>query len=264
MQKTFLCCAAIAALGADAALAQDADLAKQLSNPVASLISVPFQLNHDSGYGPSDGDKTVLNIQPVIPISLNENWNVISRTIVPLVWQNDIAGDSGSQSGVGDVLASFFFSPKETGPSGLVWGVGPVFLLPTATDELLGSEKWGIGPTAVVLKQSQGWTYGALANHIWSVAGEDDRSDINSTFLQPFVSYTTAAAWSFTLNTESTYDWKAEQWSVPINAMVSKVTKIGKQPISFQIGARYWADAPENGPDDWGVRAAVTLLYPKG
>lgn len=260
----FLGMAAGLAISAPAAQAQDADLAKQLTNPIASLISLPFQLNHDSGYGPNDGDKTVLNVQPVIPISLNDDWNVISRTIVPLVWQDDVTGDSGSQSGLGDTLQSFFFSPKEPGPGGIIWGVGPVFLLPTATDELLGGEKWGLGPTAVVLKQSGGWTYGALANHVWSVAGEEDRADISSTFLQPFVTYTTPSAWTFVLNTESTYDWKGEQWSVPINMMVSKVTKLGAQPVSFQIGARYWADAPEAGPDDWGVRAAFTLLYPKG
>lgn len=246
------------------AFAEDADLAKQLSNPVASLISVPLQLNHDSGFGSSDGEKTVLNIQPVIPISLNDDWEVISRIIVPLVWQKDVAGESGSQSGLGDVEASFFFSPKQPGPGGIIWGVGPVFLLPTATDELLGGEKWGLGPTAVVLKQSEGWTYGALANHIWSVAGEDDRADISSTFLQPFLTYTTPTAWTFGLNTESSYDWKAEEWSVPINVFVSKVTRLGKQPVSFQIGARYWADAPEGGADGWGVRAAFTLLYPKG
>lgn len=245
------------------AQAQDADLAKQLSNPVASLISVPFQWNHDSGYGPNDGDKTVLNIQPVIPISLNADWNIIARTIIPVVWQDDIAGDSGSQSGLGDVLASFFFSPKEPGPGGIVWGVGPAFLLPTATDELLGSEKWSLGPTGVVLKQAGPWTYGALANHLWSVAGEDNRSDISSTFLQPFVSYTTDDAWTFVLNSESTYDWKAEEWSVPINMAVSKLTKFGDQPVSLQLGARYWADAPEAGADDWGVRATLTMLYPK-
>ncbi|MDQ0321523.1 hypothetical protein QO002_003661 [Pararhizobium capsulatum DSM 1112] len=245
------------------ACAEDADLAKQLSNPVASLISVPFQFNDDSGYGPNDGDKAVLNIQPVIPFSLNEDWNVISRTIMPVVWQDDIAGDSGSQFGLGDTLQSFFFSPKEPTAGGVIWGAGPAFLLPTATDELLGGEKWGLGPTAVLLKQEGHWTYGVLANHIWSVAGDHNRADVSSTFLQPFLSYTTPTAWTFALNTESSYDWKNEQWSVPINFSVSKLTKFGEQPVSLQIGTRYWAEAPDNGPNGWGVRAGITFLFPE-
>lgn len=249
--------------GMSCALAQDADLAKQLSNPVASLISVPFQFNYDSGYGPLDGHKSVLNIQPVIPISINDDWNVISRTIIPVIGQDDIAGPSGSQFGLGDVLQSFFFSPKQPTAGGLIWGAGPAFLLPTATEPLLGGEKFGLGPTVVLLKQDHGFTYGALANHIWSVAGDSDRDDISSTFLQPFVSYTTPDAWTFTLNTESTYDWKGDAWSVPINFSVAKLVKFGKQPVSFQLGARYWAAAPDNGPEGWGVRAGVTLLFPK-
>ena len=245
------------------ARAQDADLAKQLSNPIASLISVPFQFNYDSGYGPEDGHKTVLNIQPVIPISISDDWNVISRTILPIAWQTDIAGDSGSQFGLGDTVQSFFFSPKQPGPDGLIWGVGPVFLLPTATDELLGSEKWGAGPTVVGLKQDGPWTYGLLANHIWSFAGDSNRRDVNSTFLQPFVTYTTPDAWTFALNTESTYDWESDEWSVPINFSVSKLVKFGEQPVSLQVGARYWGTAPENGPEGWAVRAGITFLFPK-
>ncbi|MEI2296706.1 transporter [Ensifer sp. MJa1] len=248
---------------ASSAKAEDADLAKQLSNPVASLISVPFQFNYDRGYGPDDGNKMTLNIQPVIPISLNDDWNVISRTILPVVNQNDIAGDSGNQFGLGDTLQSFFFSPKEPTAGGLIWGAGPAFLLPTATDDLLGGEKWGVGPTAVLLKQEGHWTYGVLANHIWSVAGNDDRDDVSSTFLQPFLSYTTPDAWTFTLNTESTYDWKHDDWSVPINFTVAKLTKFGEQPVSLQLGARYWAAAPDNGPEGFGVRAAIVFLFPK-
>jgi hypothetical protein len=244
------------------AAAQDADLAKKLSNPVASLISVPFQFNYDRGYGPFDGYKSTLNIQPVIPISISDNWNVISRTIVPIIWQHDLAGRSGSQSGLGDITQSFFFSPKQPTAGGLIWGAGPVFLLPTATDPLLGGEKWGLGPTAVMLKQDGPWTYGALVNHIWSVAGDHNRADISSTFLQPFISYTTSDAWTFTLNTESTYDWKGNQWSVPINVSVAKLVKFGKQPVSFQIGARYWATAPDNGPSGWAIRAGITFLFP--
>jgi hypothetical protein len=245
--------------------AQDssADLAKKLSNPIASLISVPFQFNYDHGYGPADGDKATLNIQPVIPFSLNEDWNLISRTILPVTWQNDIAGPSGTQFGLGDTVQSFFLSPAKPTESGIIWGAGPVFLLPTATDEFLGSGKWGVGPTAVVLKQDGPWTYGALANHIWSFAGQSDRQDVSSTFLQPFVSYTTKDAWTFALNTESTYDWKSNDWSVPINFTVSKLVTLDKQPISLTAGIRYWADAPDNGPQGIGFRVAMTFLFPK-
>ncbi|WP_417709086.1 transporter [Roseibium aggregatum] len=243
--------------------AQDADLAKKLSNPVASLISVPFQWNYDHGFGPSDGNKVTLNIQPVIPISLNEHWNLISRTIVPVVWQDDIAGNSGTQFGFSDTTQSFFFSPKEPTAGGIIWGLGPVLLLPTGTDDLLSTRKWGAGPTGVVLRQSGPWTYGALANHVWSYAGDGNRSNVNSTFLQPFLSYTTKDAWTFTLNSETTYDWTSNEWSVPINAMVAKLVTIDKQPISFQAGVRYYAASSDNGPEGFGARAAVTFLFPK-
>ncbi|QIG48693.1 transporter [Nordella sp. HKS 07] len=237
-------------------------LAKQLSNPVAALISVPFQFNYDEGYGPSNGHRAVLNIQPVVPFSLNDDWTVISRTILPVISQKDIAGPSGEQSGLGDITQSLFFSPKNPGPSGIVWGAGPVFLVPTATDDLLGGEKWGAGPTAVVLKQMGGWTVGALGNHIWSFAGDDHRSDISSTYLQPFVSYTTADAWTFGLNTESTYNWETSEWSVPVNFTVGKLVQIDKQPVSFTVGVRYWAESPDGGPDGLGFRGGATLLFP--
>jgi hypothetical protein len=239
------------------------DLAKQLSNPVASLISVPFQFKYDKGYGPEDGSRVTLNIQPVIPISINDDWNLISRTILPVIWQDDVAGRSGDQFGLGDITQSFFFSPKQPTENGIIWGAGPAFLLPTATDDLLGSGKFGLGPTAVALKQSGGWTFGALVNHIWSVAGEGSKPEVSSTFLQPFVSYTTSDAWTFGVNTESSYDWKGDHWAVPINFQVSKLVKFENQPVSFTAGARYWATSPENGPEGWGFRVAVTMLFPK-
>lgn len=239
------------------------DLAKKLSNPVANLISVPFQFNYNRGIGPlQDGHKSYVNIQPVVPISLDKDWNLISRTIVPVVQQDDIIPGAGSQFGLGDTTQSFFFSPKLP-TNGIIWGVGPVILLPTGTDQLLSSKKWGAGPTAVALTQQGPWTVGILANHIWSFAGDDQRADVNSTYLQPFVAYTTKDAWTFTLNTESTYNWVDEQWSVPINFVISKLLKIDNQPISLGAGVRYWAHTPEgSGPEGWAARGVLTFLFP--
>lgn len=239
-------------------------LAKKLSNPIASLISIPFQFNYDGGYGPEgDGRRGFVNIQPVIPFSLSADWNLISRTIAPLVYQDDLFPGAGHQSGLGDIVQSFFFSPAQPGPSGIIWGVGPVFLLPTATDEMLGGDKWGAGPTGVILKQHGPWTVGMLANHIWSFAGQGDRQDVNATFLQPFVSYTTKDAWTFSLNTETTYDWTANEWSVPINFNISKLLRFGKLPVQIGGGVRYWAASPDQGPEGWGLRMTITFLLPK-
>jgi hypothetical protein len=268
MEKHTLITAAAAAflLSSLSATAQDnaADLAKQLANPVAALISVPFQLNYDMDIGPADdGDRWILNIQPVIPISIGQDWNLISRTILPFVSQDDIYPGAGSQTGIGDIVQSLFFSPKAPTAGGWIWGVGPVFLFPSGTDDLLSADKWGAGPTAVMLKQQGAWTYGMLANHIWSYAGDDNRNDVSSTFIQPFLSYTTPDAWTFTLQTESTYDWEAEEWTVPLNGVVSKVIKIGDQLISVGGGVRYWADGPDSAAESWGARLMVTFLFPK-
>jgi hypothetical protein len=237
-------------------------LAMELNNPVASLISVPFQANWDFGLGDGSGQKFTLNIQPVIPVSISEDWNLIIRTILPVIDQSGAFGPtSGSQSGLGNTTQSFFFSPKKPGPGGLIWGLGPVGYYPTATSSLLGPEKWGMGPTFVGLVQKGGWTYGVLANQIWTVGGDASEQDVNSLFLQPFISYTTKTRTTFTLNTESTYDWENKQWTIPLNLMLTQVFKIGKQPVSLQVGGRYYAESPSGGPE-WGIRATFTLLFP--
>jgi hypothetical protein len=262
LRSSFVCAAALGVLAAAPARAQsDEELAKQLANPVAALISVPFQFNYDAHVGPERaGDRAYLNFQPVIPISISERWNLISRTILPVTWQDDVREGSGTQFGPGDVTQSFLFSPKEEF-AGWVIGAGPVLLLPTGVSSL-SSDHWGAGPTVVVLRQSKGWTYGALVNHIWSFAGTDRKPDINSTFLQPFLSYTTKTAWTFTLQAESSYDWEEREWAVPIHVLVSKLVKIGGQRVQLAAGPRYWADSPDGGAHDFGGRIVATLLFP--
>ena len=242
----------------------DADLAKKLSNPISSLISLPFQFNYDSDIGPADtGDRLAVNIQPVMPLELNDEWNVISRSILPIMTQEDIFEDSGTQSGTGDLVQSFFFSPKSPTESGWIWGVGPVAALPTASDELLGTEKWSLGPTGVMIKVNGGWTYGVLANHLWSITGDEDRADVNTTFVQPILSHTTSSAITYTATSEATYDWEAEDSALPVNFTIAKVVSLGRQKMSVSGGVRYWLDSTEGGPEGIGFRLMFTLLFPK-
>jgi hypothetical protein len=264
-------CFAVAALVlgiAASAFAQDvppaaeekAELAKKLSNPISDLVSVPFQFNWEQGVGPDDQTRFVLNVQPVIPFKVGEKTNLIMRVIVPFVSQPPLFPGGEPTGGVSDILTSFFVAPH-TGS--LIWGVGPVFSLPSTTEPTLGTEKWSIGPTFVLLKQSGAATYGMLWNQLWSVSGNEERADVDQMFVQPFFAVTTKKALTLTLQSESTCNFEAdgEKWTIPVNIIVSKVATFGPFPASYALGGGAFVEKPEGGPE-WKLRAAITLLLP--
>jgi hypothetical protein len=261
------------------AAASSQDLAKQLSNPVASLVSVPFQFNWDQPVGPDDASRFVMNLQPVVPMSVSDDWNLILRWIMPFVGQPVLFEGGQPASGMGDIVASFFLSPAR--PGKLIWGAGPVLVLPTNSDPVLGSSRWSAGPTVVVLKQSGGFTYGMLANHVWSFAGPGtsggvERADVSASFLQPFVSYTTKSAVTIALNAEASANWRlyrtaadgsleekdGTDWTVPINMTVTKLTKFGPLPMSIGGGVGVFVETPDGRPD-WRLRLVATILLPR-
>jgi hypothetical protein len=243
------------------ARAEQLRLAKLLENPVANLISVPIQNNWDFGIGPRDALRYTLNVQPVIPFTLSKDWNLITRTIVPYIYQQAPTIFDKDRSGLGDITQSFFLSPsKQVG--GLILGAGPVFRYPSATDNALGGERWSAGPTLLVIRQDKSWTYGGLVNHLWSYAGPNDVRNVNATFIQPIVAYNFKTATTIFLSSESLYDWEARQWTVPIQAGVAQMLKFGKQPVRLALAARSYVQRPAGGPD-WGMRFQITFPFPK-
>lgn len=242
------------------AAAQSAgELAKQTQNPIGSLISLPLQSNFDFGLGDRDATGTLLNIQPVIPFAINPSTNIILRIIMPLTSQP--APDGTRFNGMGDTVTSVFFSPSKA--SKIIWGLGPVLLLPTATNQPLGSEKFGIGPTAVVLTQPGNWTLGALSNQIWSTSGANDRAAVNQFFLQPFLNYNLGQGLAFGVSMEANANWKAKEvWTAPLLFQVSKVTLLGKRPVNLAMAAGPYVLSPNGGPS-WRFRLTATFLYPR-
>ena len=239
------------------------EVAKKLANPVAAMISLPIQVNYQTNMGADDeGSQWLTNVQPVMPFVLNDDWNIISRTIIPLISKDTGVAGQDSINAVGDIVQSVWVSPTSLTDNGWIWGAGAAFLLPSNSD--LSAKKWGAGPTGLALKQDGPWSYGGLFNHIWSVGGSDAvTSNVNQTFVQPFLTYITPQAVTIALNTESIYDWENEQWTVPVNLTVTKVMKVGSQIISVGGGVTYWAEAPENGPEGFGVRLLFTFIFPK-
>jgi len=244
--------------------AEEKDLAKQVQNPVADLISVPFQNNTTYNIGPNDRAANTLNIQPVIPVHLSEDVLLISRIIVPIVYQPTLTSPGGGTSGVGDANPTFFLSPGR--PGKFIWGVGPVFLLPTATQTAIGTGKWSVGPSAVGLLQTKHWTVGALANQLWSFAGLDNRSSVSLMTVQYFVNYNLPHAWYLSSSPILTFNWKASagnEWTVPFGGGVGKILRLGKLPLNGQLQGYYnlrSANATEIG--SWQIRIQLAFLFP--
>jgi hypothetical protein len=236
------------------------DLAKKLSNPVADLISVLLRNNWDFGINSAQTTRYIFTVEPVIPVSLNNEWNLIIRTEAPFTSVVSRSAGGSSASGIGDIFQSFFFSRKERAPGELTWGAGPVILYPSASDVAFGGGKWGAGPTAAALQQENGWTYGAVANHVWSFAGQSNRPAISSTFLQPFVSYTAGTLTTIGLNTETTHDWINSQWTVPLNLTFAQLMNFGSQPFQLTLGGRYYVEKQTGGPN-WGLRLDAALVF---
>ena len=239
------------------------DLVKATANPIAAMISLPLQSNWEKGVGPDNEVRYTMNVQPVIPFKINEDWNLVTRTIVPIVRMPKNTVDTDASWNLSDTVMTLMFSPAAV--SKVIWGAGPVFLLPTATDKKIGLEKWGLGPSGVILVQQGAWTLGGLANHIWSVAGNSDRTNVSMTYLNPFATYALGGGWSATMQAEFTQNWKAEDGqkaTVVWTPVVSKLMTFGKQPVSIGLGYRHYSKAPTGSPDN-GVRLVFNFLFPK-
>jgi hypothetical protein len=251
------------ASAASAGSSQDQEaLAKAAQNPIAAMISLPFQNNFNFGIGPNNVTQWELNVQPVIPISLNENWNLISRTIIPIIDQPSAAPGAPSAFGLGDINPQLYFSPAK--PGKLIWGVGPTFTLPTGTDPILTSGKWSAGPAAVVLTIQGHWVVGGVVNQQWSFAGWGDRN-VSALLVQPFVNYNLPHGWYLTTSPIMTANWEAageNVWTVPVGGGIGKIFKIGKQAFNAQLQAFDNVHTPKDGPD-WQLRFQIQLLFPK-
>lgn len=251
-------------LSAGGAFADDtANLAKQAQNPVANLISLPLQNNTNFGIGPDEETQNILNIQPVLPFEITDSLNLITRTILPVISQPDIlTGGEGRINGLGDITFTAFISPKDSGK--VTWGVGPIFLFPTATDENLGADKWGAGASVIALTMPGNWVIGSLFSNVWSVGGSGD-NDIDLFTWQYFINYNLPDQWYLTMAPIITANWEADSdntWTVPFGGGIGKIFKIGAQPINGQVSAYYNAKKPESGAD-WQLRLQLQFLFPK-
>ena len=237
-------------------------LAQQLNNPLANLITVPIQNNFDYGGGPNDdGFRYSLVAQPVIPFELSKDWNLITRTVIPYAYVSNVF--PSTESGVGDIVTSMWLSPSQPTSGGLIWGVGPAILLPTASNDRLGNEQWGGGPTAVAVLVRGPWTGLVLGNYIWGMGSAPaDRDKVNAGFLQLALAYTAPTRTTMFVSTESIYNGNNKQWTVPLQLGVNQLLRVGGRPLQLGGLLRYYAQAPQGGPN-WGFQIRMTLIFPK-
>ncbi|MCM8612011.1 neuromedin U [Accumulibacter sp.] len=259
-----LVAATVAMVPAAAALSSE-ELAKLAQNPVGNLVSVPFQNNTNFNTGPREGTQNVLNIQPVVPVELNSEWNLITRTIVPVITQPGFTPGQDQTTGIGDTSFTAFLSPAQ--PKSLIWGVGPVVQIPTNSNDRLGNGNWGLGPSFVVLHLDKGdpWVYGVLVNNVWSLSSSRQGGSYNNGLIQPFINYNFPGGTYLTSSPIATVNWKADggqKWTLPIGGGIGRIFHFGRLPVNMQLSAYYNVVHPDDGPN-WQLRAQVQLMFPK-
>jgi hypothetical protein len=237
-------------------------LARELVDPLSGLASLDFQNDLDGDVGRDQaGLRYTLTIRPNVPLDIAEDWLLITRTEIPIIYQKEVMGDgSGSDFGLGDILQTFLLSPK--GSDGLKYGIGPAWLWPTATRDVLGREKWAVGPAAAISVESDGLTIGVLTHHLWSFAGRTPRDDVNQTFIQPFAALTFSKGTTVFVEVEADYDWHDDRWTLPVIAGVQQVMKFSDQAVSLGVDGKYWVEGPSTSPD-WGIRVVLTFIFPR-
>jgi hypothetical protein len=249
----------------NAAAESSTELAKKLQNPIGDLYSVPFQNNANFNYGPHQGTQDILNIQPVIPIHVTEDWNIITRTILPLIWQPSLQPAQTVPFGTGPTSFSAFLSPSKP-VDGWLWGIGPIIQVPTASNSTLGSNVWGAGPTGLVVYMKGPWVAGVLVNNVWSFGGTSvpGGTKYNMFLTQPFVNYNFGGGWYVGTSPVITANWLTsgdKAWTLPVGGQVGRVIKIGgKLPVNLSLGAYYNALRPQFG-STWQLRTQITFIF---
>lgn len=262
----FLFQIAIFVLGLTNAYALDdaTELAKKSQNPVEKMVTIPFDSNFNFGYGPHQNTQYILNIKPVIPFALSDQWNLISRTIIPMQHQPNLFFNRDYMNGLGDINPSFFLSPAN--PGAILWGIGPTLVLPTATERQMGEGKYSLGPTFVLLTMPGRWVIGFLTYNVWSIGGQSNRPHVNSFEFQYFINYNMPQGWYLTTNSINTANWYAasnDRWTIPLGFGAGHVFTVYKQPVNVSLQAYNNLKSPQTTGANWQAQLNISLLFPE-